>query len=437
MASTALRPVPIHQLACATQVTIAPTTAQPDLTPQGRQSVQQVAIASRALLGLSTAKAATTTQQRARRPSLIVFSAFRDTGARARLSRHRTITAMTAITALQHPRSKSNGQPHQAHSPTRSMSGSCLCKRVHRAFIRTSGTSLNAHRAQRVSTAELRASPTPSLIAQLATIARRKESTQSSASREHTIQHPMLISRCTAWTAHQDRSAAPKVSRTHLGSAQQVITAHSVRLTRPRLKSTTPWKLDTLLDGARAQPATTAQKAPPIPSPAQSAPTTTPPIRMTSPIVRLAMMATMARRLVSASPHALASAQLAFSATSRARDRPLVPLCTAPILSQTRPTHLSSSVIDALKELTVKRVYLRRLLARQAPTTLTRARKSVLSARLEASAPREPLSPPFAQSDSTAKKALAQSRMYPQVLTSPQQNAQPGRTSLRRAVNSA
>ena len=322
MASTALRPVLIHQLACATPVTIALTTAQPDLTPLGRQSAQQVAIASRALPGPSTAKAATTTQPRARRPSLIVFSAFRDTGARARLSRHRMTTAMTAITALQHLRSKSNGQPHQAPSPTRSMSGSCPCRRAHRANTRTSGTSLNARRARRVSTAELRASPTPSLIAQLATIARKIASTQSSANKEPTIQHPTLGSRCTAWTAHQDRTAAPKVSRTRLRSAQRVITARSAPLTRPRLKSTTPWKPDILLDGARAQPATTAQKAPPIPSPAQSAPTTTPPTRTIRPIARLAMMATMAKRLASASPLALASAQLASSATSRARDRP-------------------------------------------------------------------------------------------------------------------
>ena len=173
MASTALKPVLIHQLACVTPVTIALTMAQPDLTPLGRQSAQQVATVSRALPGPSTAKAATTTQPRARRPSLIVFSASRDNGALARLSRNRTITATMAITALQHPQSKSNGQPRQAPSQTRSMSGNCPCRHVRRALTRINGTSLNAQRARRVSTAELRASLTRSLIAQLATIALR------------------------------------------------------------------------------------------------------------------------------------------------------------------------------------------------------------------------------------------------------------------------
>jgi hypothetical protein len=112
--STALRLVQTRPLACVMLDIIARVQQRhPALRtrlPKVEPFAQLEAIVSRALLGPSTAKAATTIQKSVKRPSLIVFNVNLANGVLEKLSVRLMVTVLMATTALQHLQSMINGQ---------------------------------------------------------------------------------------------------------------------------------------------------------------------------------------------------------------------------------------------------------------------------------------------------------------------------------------
>ena len=176
-ASIALRPVLIPQLVCAMQATTALTMEPLAQRHRASRFAQKVAIASKALHGPSTARVATTTPNRAKRPSSIVFSVCQVAGALVRPLLSLTETVTTVIIAWLPLRSRSSGLHRLDLTQIPAMTGSCRYRRVTWVTIRISGIKVNAQSALRVSTAELKASPTISLHAQSVTIVRKRRLT--------------------------------------------------------------------------------------------------------------------------------------------------------------------------------------------------------------------------------------------------------------------